>query len=198
LIVGKKGAFTRIIKAINNANELDIRVRINCVVNEYNYSDLSTKYVDLVNSLDVQQVNFITINTWEDQKDSTEYKKITNSIKLSTPKINTTVNVRYAPYCYMRGFEKNVCDWYQHIYDIYDWNMNLYDYSAKTNTVQDMYDVAGKNRLRFYTKPKECLKCKYFKICDGIDSNIEVYPVQGNYIEDVNYFRKDFYVRSDG
>jgi len=197
LIVDKKGAFNRIIKSIKNAHRLNIKVRINCVVNEINYNDLHTKFTELVNTLEVFEVNFITINTWEDNNLSTNYKKLIENVKLSIPKINAIVNVRYVPYCYMKGFEENVCDWYQHIYDIYDWNMNLYDYNTTSNTVHDMYKVAGEYRLQFYTKPRECLKCKYFKICDGIDSDIEIYPQKGEMIQDVNYFRKDFYVRND-
>ena len=107
----------------------------------------------------------------------------------------------------MKGYEKYVCNQYQHIYDIYDWNKEFYTHAGVNETIDitkdytheekiDIaYDVAGNDRLLDYKKPIKCIKCKHFHICDGIEKplNFDVYPEKGKKIKDVNYYRKDFY-----
>ena len=98
----------------------------------------------------------------------------------------------------MVSYEDHVCDYYQHIYDIYDWNMALYEYNIepevyKENKHKVMYETAKKNRLYLYYKKKECLKCKYFYICDGIEYDMEVEPNEGEKIKNPMYYRMDFY-----
>ena len=97
----------------------------------------------------------------------------------------------------MKGYEKYVCNSFQHIYDLRDWNIAVYNYSInpkmyRENIQDSMFKKAKENRIQFYKKPKECLECKFFFICDGYEkvfSELEVFPEIGEKITDVMEFR---------
>jgi radical SAM protein with 4Fe4S-binding SPASM domain len=42
-----------------------------------------------------------------------------------------------------------------------------------------MFDAAKRNRINTYIKKKECLQCKYYFVCDGIEHDQEVFPEDG-------------------
>lgn len=206
-IVGRKGGWKKINKAINLCKKHDIRVRINCTVYQKNYKGLLA-YADIIKEIKPFQVNFLTLNYWDDNKTFEpidDYNKLTDNIKKCIDLIVDDVkciNVRYTPYCFMKGYEKYVCNQYQHIYDIYDWNKEIYDYDidviqtyTHNQKIELGYAKARKDRLTDYKKPLECFKCKYFYICDGIEKQLDmpVYPEPGEKIKDVNFYRKDFY-----
>ena len=198
-LVGKKGAFKKIIQAINNAKKLNMIVRINCTLPKNIIgieSEFTKEYLKLIDTLDPLEVNFIILNPWRDQEQtdmSLLYKSAARVIKdfINKSKIKY-INARYIPFCYMVGYEKHVCNIYQHIYDIYDWNLAVYEYN-KDNTKEMAFENAKRNRLNLYNKDKRCMKCKFFKICDGFENGVEIYPVSGEKIQDVNYFRTNFY-----
>ena len=150
-----------------------------------------------------------------------DYHHVISSICISTLKIQVVVNektkvyfdkikddvkyinVRYTPFCYMKGYEKHVCNHYQHIYDKYDWNKEIYGYDIDTsksytdNEKIDMaHDRAHTERLKMYVKPIDCLKCKYYNICDGVEKQVKDFvalPEPGEKITNVNYYRERFY-----
>ena len=102
----------------------------------------------------------------------------------------------------MEGYEKYVCNQYQHIYDVYDWNKEIYDYDVDVSKqytnhekIDLAYNKAARDRLKDYKKPKECLNCKHFYICDGIENQVDcrVLPLRGDKITDVNYYRGNYY-----
>lgn len=199
LVQNRKG-FKHIIQGIKNANELGIIVRINCTVQKDNYKNLNN-FVKLVKQFDVFEVNFITLNYWDDANNHEviDYNQITPEIHkaIDSLKDECIINVRYTPYCFMKGYEKYVCNYYQHIYDIYDWNGAVYDYDLKDElTLESMYDKARLNRNASYYKNKECFDCKHFLICDGIENQIkeiDIHPENGEKIKDVNHYRKGYY-----
>jgi MoaA/NifB/PqqE/SkfB family radical SAM enzyme len=207
-IVGKVGAWKKIHAAIQHCKKHNIRVRINCTVYQKNYSGLSTEYSKIIKDISPYEVNFLTLNHWDDSstfEPISDYTGLTDEIKLCIDAIKDYVkliNVRYTPYCFMVGYEKYVCNQYQHIYDIYDWNKEIYSEKLDTNKAYTLhekidlaYDAAKTERLQTYKKPFNCIRCKYFNICDGIEkqSNVKVSPVRGEKITDVNYYRKKFY-----
>jgi MoaA/NifB/PqqE/SkfB family radical SAM enzyme len=205
-IVRHSKGFTNIIQSIKNANKIGIKVRINCTVQKDNYMELSTKFVTLVKPLKPLEVNFITLNYWNDAEDQTpiDYNQITPEIHKTIDTLRDyipLINVRYTPYCFMKGYEEYVCDYYQHIYDIYDWNIAVYDYlippeKYKYNELKYLFSAAKHNREESYYKPKECFDCKFFNICDGIENqikSIKIHPESGEKIKDINHFRKNYY-----
>ena len=109
------------------------------------------------------------------------------------------VNVRYIPLCYMKGYEKYVIDYMQLPFDLYDWNIAHYFQEDKggmltKDKVKDLYNTAELQRVSSYDKPLECLKCKHFYICDGVEKGLDmpVYPVKGDKITDpIHYCRNN-------
>jgi MoaA/NifB/PqqE/SkfB family radical SAM enzyme len=214
-ITNRKKSFEKIVQAIKNAKELGMVVRVNCTVYEKNYKSLPTEYVKLINELEPLQVNFISLNYWEDVQlkydkeyiSRVNYSDITDHIKRCIDGIQKIKysNVRYVPYCLMEGYEKYICGQYTHIYDIFDWDKGLYsddgteEFLTVTNDEKllQAHKTAEDHRLNFYSKSKECINCKYFYICDGIENEIfkttKVNPVEGDKIVQVNYFRKNLY-----
>ena len=213
-IVGKPGAFKRILTAIRNAQELGMLVRINCTVYHKNYKTLPTVYADLINEIKPFEVNFIQLNYFEENGDfrpevlDGQIEAIKQSIVKIKPYVKY-INVRYVPFCYMQGFERYCVNYYQHIYDLYDWDLGFgYGYSNKNEpkieglTTRSYWLELGKkcceeSRLRAFKKLPECSECKYSHICDGIkfelDPKTKVYPVPGKKILDVIHFRHGFY-----
>lgn len=200
-IVGFVGAFDRIIQSIKNAHKLGIKVRVNCTVSNYNYTSLSTSYVKLLLEINPIEINFIPLNYWGDNKEGEkiDYVEVSKEIKRTIDLIDIKyINVRYIPYCFMVGYERYVCDYYQHIYDIYDWNIALCDYDVDPEIFQKnqhdiMYETAKDHRLFQYKKKFECVKCKYFYICDGIEYDMPVFPEVDERITNPVHYRKNFY-----
>ena len=79
--------------------------------------------------------------------------------------------------------------------EIYDYDVDLSKTYTHNEKIELGYIKAKHDRLKDYKKPIECLKCKYFYICDGIENQLDmkVYPEKGKKIKDVNYYRKNFY-----
>ena len=205
-LVGHRKGFENIVQAIHNAHELGILVRVNCTVTHKNYKNLSTQFVDLMKELTPYEVNFLTLNYWDDAgiQDTINYSEVMphvhNAIDLLKSFIDI-INVRYTPYCFMKGYEQYVCNYYQHIYDVYDWNIAVYDgkidpIEYKSDVYKSMYGAAERKRNWTYYKKKECLDCKHYFICDGVEKQIkeiELKPEIGEKIKSVNFYRKDWY-----
>lgn len=203
-IVKRKGAFQRMLEAIGHAQKLGIKVRLNCTVTTLNSAQLVEKYAPLVNSIKPFQMNFLPLNYWEDagKLKPESYEVLSDSIKQTIDILNSEIeiNVRYIPFCFMQGYEKYVVGIYQHIYDRGDWNIITYDVDnleQRNVEVKDYYDKARSQRIYTYHKEKKCFDCRFFNICDGIEKKLighqNVYPVTGEKIRDVQYFRRGIY-----
>jgi len=196
-IVGYGGAFKDILTAIENCKRVGIQVRINCTVTSKNMRHLDT-YSNLIKEINPYQLNYLPLNYWDDAQvmKPESYENLSMYIKESIDILKDTgieINVRYIPYCFMIGYEEYVCDTYQHIYDLKDWNILVYDLKEPKNfDVIDMYNEAFIKRNYTYYKPRDCFSCKYYYICDGIEKNIknqELYPDAGKKIKDPMEFR---------
>ena len=190
------GSFKLILKAIQNAKKLDIKIRINSIVSNINYKLVDNKFFDLVEYIKPFEINFLPLNYFSDAKDleSTDYNVILDPIKNFIDKSSVKlINVRYVPYCFMVGYEKHVVGYAQHIFDPYDWNIALYDYLEPTT--ENLKEQIYQNRLKSYVKHKECINCKYFLICDGIEpqNNSKINPVIGDKITNILEYRENFY-----
>lgn len=200
-IVGRVGAWKRIIAAIINAKELGLVVRLNCTVGSFNYSGLGS-YTNLINEIQPDAVNFLPINTWHGANQERSYKEISFFIKRCIDKITTPfISVRFIPYCYMVDYEKYVCGWYQHPYDYLDWNNELNALPTLPTNLGEYgktsFEYANKMRGNSYLKDKNCLKCKFFCICDGVQkeqySKNPTCAIQGDLIKDPLLFRGGYY-----
>jgi len=202
LVVGRKGAFKRIIKAIENAHDLGILVRINYVVNQHSYS-LTDEFVCMVDQVKPYELNFLTLNFFGSANEYLPYKLSTTHIKHCIDIVDVPIiNVRYVPYCYMEGYEKYVCNTFQHIYDRYDWNMAVYDQRIdpevyKKDPLDALYKQEQEDRKRMYYKPEQCKGCKHLLICDGLENVVhdDVMPTEGPVVKEINHYRKEYYAK---
>lgn len=205
-LVGHRKGFENIKQAIHNAHEVGILVRVNCTVTHKNYKGLPTQFVKLMQELHPFEVNFLTLNYWDDAgvQETISYAETTPYIHQAIDLLKDTVeiiNVRYTPYCFMKGYEQYVCNYYQHIYDVYDWNIAVYDgfinpEEYKQDRLKALYEAAARKRNWTYYKTKECVSCKHYLICDGVEKqikNIELRPETGDKITEVNFYRRGWY-----
>jgi len=210
-ITGRTGSFERILRAISNCQKIGILVRINCTVYDRNYLLLDSTYTDLILSIKPYQLNYIALNYDTDNADfrKNSYPLISTAIKSSIDRLKDHIkyiNVRYIPFCYMVGYEKYVVNYYQHIYDRYDWNLAMYNHEIDTSKeyteeekLRQQYEAAKHFRLNGYYKTDDCLHCKYNFICDGVEKQLDdtpLVPVVGKFIYDVNHYRKGYYAEA--
>lgn len=199
-IVGKKGSFKKILQAIENCQKIGVKVRINCTVTDFNASSL-LKYADLINSLMPLQLNFLPLNYWDHATNLNEasYENLSNWIKRAIDNLDTDIeiNVRYIPFCFMKGYEKYIVGIYQHIFDQKDWNIIAYDadrLKPKALTTEDYFAEAHRKRNNSYTKGRGCFDCKFFYICDGVETKVgsrqALIPQSGEKIIDVQKYRR--------
>lgn len=205
-LVGNRHGYDKILQAIDNAHKLGVIVRINCTVTHRNYKSLPTQFVELIKTVKPLEVNFLTLNYWSDasKQRCIDYGEVTPYIHQAIDSLAPLVpiiNVRYTPYCFMKGYEQYVCNYYQHIYDVYDWNIAVYDQAIpadeyRADPLKALYDAAKRNRNHTYYKTKDCVDCKHYFICDGIEKNmtdVAVRPETGEKIKQVNFYRRGWY-----
>jgi len=202
-MVGVKAGWRKMIKAIENANSVGIKVRINCTVTKDNYREIDGAFIELLKQYDIAQLNFLTLNYWDDASSQPvlDYKLSTDAVKRAIDKIDfiPDIRVRYTPYCYMKGYEHHVYGYYQHIYDLSDWNIAVYDERVAPedyvgNELPALYEAAKRQRLDTYKKNKECLDCKHYYICDGYEKTFEhldVYPEEGEKLVTPTFYLKE-------
>ncbi len=199
-----QGSFEHIALALHNAGELGISVRTNTVVTRINLESLA-KIAKFVLDFKPIQVNFITINDWCYAKHlvdklmatySEMYPKLEEACDLLDDRVKA-VNVRYIPFCFMKGYERFICNHRQVPYDPFEWRPRvrarleiqnpLWRYAgiigygliagkayknAFKMPFKDMLDecVTEGLRRRFYTKSRECKACMYNELCDGLEN----------------------------
>ncbi|MEJ2039691.1 MAG: hypothetical protein P8X55_12280 [Desulfosarcinaceae bacterium] len=115
-------------QTLEHALALGIKLRINTVVNGNNVRELE-KIAKTILKYQPKAVNFICFNDWVNAG------KITGSIGVkyseASPHIIAAiqtlypyvpkVTVRYIPFCFMKGYEKHVCNLGQKDYDWDEW-----------------------------------------------------------------------------
>ena len=192
-IVHHKSAFDKIIKSILNCNKLGIEVRLNCTIDNV-FNEIN--YLKLLKNLNFTQLNLLPLNYWDDasNKSSINYLEIAKKSQTIIDNLpNIECNIRYIPYCFMKGYEKNVIGVFQHIYDLKDWNVYAYDLPSEKITKNQMFKAAAKNRIASFTKPLECKDCSLAYLCDGIEKqnlgcNV-LHPYKGVKQRNILYWR---------
>jgi len=191
--VGVSGAFTKLLDSIYYAQQLGIIIRVNCTIeNKLHVS----KYKTIIKLINPKQVNLLPLNYWNNAQELKEidYLKVSNNIKKLIDSLKTyqfEINVRYIPFCFMKGYEPYVKSTYSHIFDKTDWNIQTYgNIEERVVSKEYMFLYAFRNRKDTYIKPKECINCKWIYICDGIENKLlnshKLNKVIGNPIKDIN------------
>jgi len=198
------GSHKKISKALENTVDIGLTVRTNTVVNKINFKDLPDT-AEFIKAFSPLQVNFITINDWCFAKElvgnlmlsysdmSYRLKKACDLLENEIPHIN----VRYIPFCFMKGYERFVCNHMQVPYDMFEWVPRIRSRLEMQNTlikhmailaygfiVGGMYKelfrttwpdfldrcVTQALHKRFYEKHKDCKHCRFNYICDGVEN----------------------------
>jgi hypothetical protein len=168
-----------------------------------NYKTLQD-YVSEVISLEPFEVNFIIENPWYKENrlperyfDIHEAGAILDECCLKLEANGIIPNVRYIPFCAMKE-KRFIVNYYQHLYDPYDWNL-LYEIREKV-TPETLFrkcvESIRSDRENLYSK-KGCEKCKYNHICDGIKDLSKPKPELGKPILDVLAFRHGYFNKSE-
>ena len=112
------------------------------------------------------------------------------------------------PFCDMEGYEQYIVGTLQHIYDKYDWSIELSGIQLlniiENKNLQKSLGKYGstsiftalKMRNIFYMKTSKCNICKYNILCDGIEKNIPnfdlyIKPCYEKIIRNIFYFNEN-------
>ena len=160
-MVGNTQAYQRIIKAIENANKLDIEVRLNSTITQDN-ADLKG-FKETISNFNISQINFLPVNNFAQTKQNPNIPL--NAIIEFTQNSHISVNVRYIPFCWAPEIAGNIKNYYQHIFDLKDWNIAWYEYLP--DTWENLNAIIKQNRKSYYFKAPKCLECPHLRVCDG-------------------------------
>lgn len=218
--VGKK-RFSILEKNLRYMSEQGVRFRTNSVVSRLNIGQFNelAGYIEVVKP---QVANFIVFNPGGEWRQQDEIKfcapygdyrePLHRAIALLEPGI--TVNVRFYPFCFMKGYEKNNANFPQQGYDPYEWSFYqkrgmdeaaifaLYEKGRGVGIFHQEVEEIPYNSLarrigyEQNSRCEECFKCAYREVCSGFSSTYarlfgfgEARAFPGEVIGDPLYFR---------
>lgn len=217
-----KNSFAKALNTINNCQKYGIKPRINTVVTKENYKDLPNLARVLKEERPYQWNLIIYKMQYEcgdPEKDNfishaESSLKIKDAIDIVVDTI-PYINVRYIPFCYMRGYERHVTNYPQKKYDSCEWSNYLLrmfempeDEFMAMNVRTECIDLEAENEMNVteirkyqYTKPEGCVKCKNFLICDGFENKYaereyvseNLSPTLGRIIRNSLHYRRGYY-----
>jgi MoaA/NifB/PqqE/SkfB family radical SAM enzyme len=210
-VTGVSGSWDRIVSAVENAKSLGVLLRINSTICAPPY-DYLPDHARLVREISPTCVNYLPVNYWSDNEDSAslmDYGALAPHLHAALDVLRDGtvpyVNVRYIPFCYMRGYEEHALGHYQHIYDWFDWNLEItseltskpyIDRRLLDRRYGEMsYECANRAKRCSHLKPMACVKCSLLYLCDGLEARVAdtpVFPYPGEYVRDPMHFRKRY------
>ena len=209
--------YNKVKKTIDKAKDCGKMVRTNTVLGTFNYKAADQIVTELID-FKPRIINFLPVNTFSEAKEMGEYisyKELRPIIKRSIDRIkqelpDTYIFVRYMPYCEMEGYEQYLVGQLQHMYDWFDWNCELcgdrlFELLKANNTNEMILEELGpygslslteaiKCRHREYEKSAECVMCKYYFLCDGVEKTkthrlfSDIIPSKGRAIKNIDHY----------
>jgi MoaA/NifB/PqqE/SkfB family radical SAM enzyme len=174
-----KGSFRKILKTIENVKKLNLRLRINTVVNRYNYIGI-LKLAKIALEYRPNSYNLICFNDWVNASKLTEniavqYSEVSGPLNETVEFIEPLipkVTVRYIPFCQMVGNEKHVCGLLQNDYDSDEWIDSVKRIITDINSpkILEYFEYLNKNWQRHKTKLKEILSVGEIELLNKRDS----------------------------
>ena len=212
--------FEKVMKTVEKARANNVIVRTNTVIGSFNFHNINDIIDDIIKYFKPDIINFLPVNLFSESdingmSNYIDYVKLRPILKTQIDKIRkdlpkTLICVRYMPFCDMEGYEKYILGTLQHMYDFFDWNielcglniLQLIDQYSKNEDILKYLGKFGstthKNAIATihlsYEKPSKCLGCKYFMICDGVEKTKDhilfnqVVPSRGSLITDFMQF----------
>ncbi len=212
------GDLNKMIATMDTLDDKDFSYCVNTTVNQHNYHTLpeTARYWTGRN---IRIANFIMMRMdWGLREQpgvaighKGNYEAVTRYAKEAIDILDAAgiaVNVRYAPYCSFRGYERNLVGYKGIQLDPYEWRNGTLAASEgtpwlKSKTVEDYYQ----NRVPVFENDpvynlgfsEKCQQCALRPICDGVDLNYiktygwdEFQPYEGEKIQDIVHFRYDY------
>lgn len=209
--------FEKVEQTISKAKSFNKLIRTNTVVGTFNFAGIKYVLEDLI-EFSPHIVNFLPVNLFDEAENMgnyIDYGKLRPLLKSSIEFLNSTLPnalkfIRYIPFCDMIGYEQYIVGHLQHIYDWFDWNIELngtslieYSKQHKDFGQYGLTSISEALKLQnlFYEKTDQCLKCKYFLICDGVEKNASltqyIKPCSGSIVKNAMQYigskTHDFY-----
>ncbi|QWR77492.1 radical SAM protein [Candidatus Magnetomonas plexicatena] len=213
-----KDGWKHVISAVENFQKYDIKWRVNCTmtaVNKTQLKDIATFSYQHGGRV----INFISYNPFEGwtlkmdidfQARHTDISPYLREALDYCDEVGLEANVRYLPFCMMRGHENKCYNYPQLSYDHHEWDFCSW-FSDKTRNPspktsdgirclidkeEDLHILeAHKFRRTAFEQCDKCRFCALGFICDGIANQYagrfgtdEVIPYDGDFIKDPTFF----------
>ena len=131
-LVGVEGSFHRLMKAIENAEKLNLRIRVNTTVTKKNYEDI-VAIARLLSGHKIENLNYIMLNpildaSILDKSVIGRYSDAAPHLKEVADKYGTRfefLHFKYLPFCIIPGYEKFIVNLLQTSYVPFEWDFFL-------------------------------------------------------------------------
>jgi MoaA/NifB/PqqE/SkfB family radical SAM enzyme len=198
------GSYKKIIAALEYlSKKKEVSIRINSTISGFNYEtidklfEISKPYnPDAINILILNPSNE-TLNDFDKDIAINDYNIVGKKVSDSINKYNQyfkVINVRWMPFCLMKGHEERIRTMWQKIYEDEEWDpyLNikynkgmlaviasflagclLYPFKAPRYGKRDLYTLFNEIQTTFrgvyyYNQTKKCKICSLRKICPGL------------------------------
>jgi MoaA/NifB/PqqE/SkfB family radical SAM enzyme/thymidylate kinase len=203
---GKKGHYRLQLQALDNCSEAGIPFRINTTLIRDNKKELR-KLAEKAVERSVRVVNFITFNphfSWSTKADiafQEKHGEIAPHLKEALDLLNQNhirANVRYLPFCQLKGYEDHVCNCAQLPYDHDEWDFNSWHDCREKHPDAAWYRAKARSQAdrNGSTHAAACGACALREICDGFNAQYlarfgesEAEPYAGALITDPLIFK---------
>jgi MoaA/NifB/PqqE/SkfB family radical SAM enzyme len=130
------GSHRRLKQAVENMIALGVKVRFNSVITSENYKDL-IPHLEFLCAFNPWSINLIMFNPSEETADYnshdairfTSYDEIASYVSEAITKFRdrvTALNVRFMPFCFLKGHEAHIRNYWQAIYEAKEWDSLLH------------------------------------------------------------------------
>lgn len=200
LLTDRPGAFNQAVQAIKNVLKLGVSCRINTVVSALNYAYVSD-IAELVFNLGIKKINYIYFSPLDDALNTpadlwVRYSQTSPFIKAMIEAYKDkfeTISIKVIPFCFLDRYEEYITDFFQNIYDPYEWDFynrvrirrDVFQrdlavligflffmdirHMLKTGWRKSLYEsIMHTQAFRECIKPAVCRQCKFDLICPGI------------------------------
>ena len=192
-------------QAIDNLIRAGIAFRFNVTMIDWNkeqFIDIAKLAVDS----GARVINFLSFNPHFESGDTecsfqAKYSVLADHLRQAIEHCDAQgleANVRYVPFCMLKGLEKHVLTCRQLPYDAHEWDYNSWNDHGNENPTEEWYSsVAGRQHAeKFgYRQGEVCARCALSPICDGMHAQYvgrfgwgEVVPYEGEPITDPAFF----------
>ncbi len=199
------GSLKKVMKSLENFSKTKIEYRVNSTISDINYKNMDL-FFKIIKPYKPHAYNLLVLNpTQETDSENGEitikdYNKIGESIGKSITKYKKdfkTINVRWIPFCMLKGNEEHVRTRWQKLYEDQEWDpylnikynkglwaaigsaaagLFLYMVYAPRYGKRGLYtkfnEMITTFRVKLYHRQlSECKHCSLRKICDALPAN---------------------------